>query len=161
VIVSRGHTIEEINPIFILLQIWYYMGGREKGLGLGFIEMKRERESRGGRENGGGAIKTPLMALAMTMAITGPEKRGGDGEEESVVSGSEGVERARPGRRVRAGPARARAAAGGRGRLVGGARVSVRVGRGKVARWLGRRWAKFSWLRLGFPFFFYPYFSKI
>jgi hypothetical protein len=42
------------------------------------------------------------MALAITMAVTGPEKRGGDGEEESVVSGSEGVERVRPGRRVRA-----------------------------------------------------------
>jgi hypothetical protein len=49
-------------------------GGREKGLSLGFIE--RKRESSGGRENGRDAIKTPLMALAITMAVTGPEKRG-------------------------------------------------------------------------------------
>jgi hypothetical protein len=51
-------------------------GGREKGLGLDFIERRRERESMGGRENGGGAIKTPLIVLYITMVVTGPEKRG-------------------------------------------------------------------------------------
>jgi hypothetical protein len=110
------------------------------------------------------AGQRPLMAATMTsplMVAVNGRGHGERGERKErrfpvlhIVWRRTGARegRARPengGGGVGVGARRAR----GRGSPAAGPRLSVRVGREKVARRLGRKWAKFGWFRLGFPFF--------